>query len=70
MLGCRHIPSGVHWGPQLGRVTSASSGRAKKRGFKVTEIICEIRLSRANCIDKNKKSLKSDFSSRYFGFLF
>lgn len=70
MLGCRCIPAGVHWELQLGRVTAVSSERAKKRCFKVTEMICEIRLSRANCIDKNKRTLKSDFSSRYFGFLF
>lgn len=51
-------------------MTVESSERAKKRCFKVTEMICEIRLSGANCIDKNKKTLKSDFSIRYFGFLF
>lgn len=31
VLGCRCIPAGVHWELQLGRVTAASSERAKKR---------------------------------------
>lgn len=60
-LGCRRILTGVCWGPALGRVTAVSSERAKNQCFKVNEMICEIRLSGANCIDKNKKTLKSDF---------
>lgn len=33
-------------------------------------MVCEIRLNGENRIDKNKKTLKSDFSSLDFGFLF
>lgn len=51
-------------------MTVVSSGRASKRCFKVTEMVCEVRLSGANCIDKNKKTLKSDISSHYFSLLF